>query len=133
MNYLDRYSQDLDDRSNEMLGIEQREARLTLPANMTQPQPVHRAIMLAIDQILTMGLSSGNSASAPVPLRTAVRLLRRLEPVMLEELAKVPEAECLTMMRKLAVSISALADSVDNTGDGQLAVAAAGPAEPPSA
>jgi hypothetical protein len=112
----DRYTYDAEERGAGMLSVseEQREARMTLPANMVQPGPAHRAVMLAVDQILTMGLTSGNSSAAPPMLRSAVRLLRRLEPLMLEEISKIPEAEVLQLMRTLAMGITQLADSVDN-------------------
>ena len=85
-----------------------------MPANMLhQPGAVHRAVMKAVDDVLSMGLAHPEVNAAPVALRSAVRLLRRLEPLMLEELAKVPEAECLQMMRGLAASITELADGLD--------------------
>jgi len=95
---------------------ELREQRLTLPANMQQPMPVHRAIMVAVDQVLSIGLTEGSSEVA-MPLRAAMRLLRRLEPVMLEHLATVPEEECFRALRALAFGITSLADSVENGSD----------------
>ena len=129
----DRYAQEVDARSDEMLADEQREMRLTLPANMVQPQPAHYAVMKAVDQILTMGLTHSNANSAPPMLRSTVRLLRRLEPMLLEQLSMVPEAEVILMVRTLAAGLMQLADSVDNgSSERPTIVAPARPAEPPS-
>jgi hypothetical protein len=114
----DRYTYDAEERATDMLALSdaQRETRMTLPANLTQPLPAHRAVMLAVDQILTLGLTSGDPSAAPPMLRSAVRLLRRLEPVMLEELSKIPEVEVIAMVRNLAAGMTQLADSVDTEG-----------------
>jgi hypothetical protein len=109
-----RYTAELDARAGRLLSTSADGDQL--PANMLhQPGAVHRAVMKAVDDVLTMGLAHPEVNAAPVALRSAVRLLRRLEPLMLEELAKVPEAECLQMMRGLAASITELADGVDAT------------------
>ena len=93
-----RYEYDAEDRASGMFGstprtaAEMREARLTLPANMQQPMPIHRAIMEQVDTILSVGLTDSKAAAeVAMPLRAAMRLLRRLEPLMLEHLATVPE------------------------------------------
>lgn len=101
---------------------ELREQRLTIPANLPQPMPIHYAIMRAVDQVLTVGLTDSRANEVAMPLRTAMRLLRRLEPVMMEHLATVPEAECLTAMRVLAAGITQLADSVENGTDARPAL-----------
>lgn len=114
--------------STPMTAAELREQRLTLPANLQQPMPIHRAIMEAVDQVLSVGLTDDRSAEVAMPLRAAMRLLRRLEPLMLEHLATVPEEECFKAMRVLAFGITQLADSVENGSDARPALVP--PAEP---
>ena len=111
-----------------------------VPAYMTQPGATHLAVMRAVVAVLSAGLSHPDVGAVPVTLRGAVRLLRRLEPVMLEELSKIPEADVLAMMRQLARGIDAIADSVDPNlpllsghDDGHDDTAPPGPDQPPSA
>jgi hypothetical protein len=101
---------------------ELREERLTLPANLKQPMPIHRAIMEQVDTILSVGLTDTRSNDVAMPLRAAMRLLRRLEPLMLEHLAEVPEEECFKALRILAMGITQLADSVENGSDARPAL-----------
>lgn len=117
-----RYGEELDRESDRMLGaagdrseetLSRAEQRLRLPAYMAQPKPVHLAIMRAVDGLLTMGLDHDQVVAAPVPLRAMVRGMRRLEPMMLEQLSQQPEAECIKIMRALATGITRLADEVD--------------------
>lgn len=110
--YASRYEAELERRAARLLG-EPEPDTYELPANMPQPLPVHRAIMGAVDRVLTMGLTGPNQEVVPLQMRTFVRLLRRMEPLILEHLAKLPEEECLKMMRSLAAGINQLADSVD--------------------
>jgi hypothetical protein len=129
-----RYTRDIDARAGRLLSTATDGDQM--PANMLhQPGAVHRAVMKAVDDVLSMGLAHPEVNAAPVALRSAVRLLRRLEPLMLEELAKVPEAECLQMMRGLAASITELADGVDPTHAHETlsVVPPPSPAQPPGA
>jgi hypothetical protein len=123
----DRYTYEAELTAGKMFGAgatadELREQRLTIPPNLPQPMPIHRAIMQAVDQVLTVGLTDSTSRDVAMPLRTAMRLLRRLEPVMMEHLATVPEDECFRAMRVLAAGITQLADSVENGSDARPAL-----------
>lgn len=112
-----RYAAEAESRATAMLAEQQRKERLTIPGFMAQPGRVHTAIMEAVDQLLTMGLDNGNVSAAPAPLRAAVRGLRRMEHLMLAELAKVPEQDCLNMVRLLAARLNFLADSLEAKDD----------------
>lgn len=88
--------------------------RLKVPAHLAQPGPGHLAIMEAVDQILSFALTMPNADSAPAPMRTMVRLMRRMEGEMLAELAKIPESECAKILRTFGDHAARVADDIES-------------------
>lgn len=64
-----------------------------------QPTDTHRRLMDLMDTIMDMGTGlEGDGSSGHVMLKASLRTVRKLRPVALEELAKVPEDEILRFM-----------------------------------
>lgn len=96
---LDRYER-LTERSDEL-------AKMALGVHPTE---VHRAAVEALTDLLGMATTYGGP-KVPAPLRAMVRTLDRMQPVLIEEIAKVPPDQIRAFMGELAAKMQAIADT----------------------
>lgn len=71
--------------------IAERQAELARMGLARQPTAMHRQAFTVLRDLLTMGKDLSNG-STPAPMRALLRTLDKMEPVFLDEMAKV-EAE----------------------------------------
>lgn len=94
--------------------LEERKAELHARA-MATATPTHYAAVRVLSELLTMGERfSGPASAVPVQLRVMVRTLRKLEPVLVEEFAKVPPAQIKAFMTEMRDQINGIIEAPDH-------------------
>lgn len=93
-----------------------------------KPTAVHLATIEVLSSLLDLASSASPGEEVPSELRMLLRFVQRLKPMMLEGVAKQPEAQIKVFMRKLSESIQTILDapeSTEQTGSHDAAVGAA--------
>lgn len=82
--------------------LAERGSKLVGARSALQPTPVHRRAVRIMQDLLELATKFSNPDSTPQALRVALRMLRQLEPMLLEEMATVPDmaiVEFLVLLR----------------------------------
>lgn len=84
------------------------------PSLDLQPTEMHKRLVEVLVEILSLvQRSSSGDGSLPAPMRAAVRSIKHLEPVILEELSHVPESEISRFLDELVAKLQYVNNAPD--------------------
>lgn len=91
--------------------LERRQEELRDKAvNARSHDPVHLATVRVLSDLMTMG-ARYSTARVPAGLRAMMLTLQRMEPVLVEELAKVPPDQIRVFLGELAGRLQSIVDT----------------------